>query len=92
MEVWELAHIRAVHLGIPEHRAIQRNLATLENREVVLADGHRPMVPDVGLVDVRFRNRRCFNGAMVLGNEVLPGPSRSTTGIWCCDRSSRASM
>jgi hypothetical protein len=25
----------------------------------------------VGPVEVRFRNRRCFTGAMVLGNEVL---------------------
>jgi hypothetical protein len=24
-------------------------------------------------VEVRFRNRRCFTGAMVLGNEVLLG-------------------
>jgi len=27
----------------------------------------------VGPVEVRFSNRRCFTGAMVLGNEVLLG-------------------
>jgi hypothetical protein len=27
----------------------------------------------MGPVEVRFRNRRCFTGAMVLGNEVLLG-------------------
>jgi hypothetical protein len=27
----------------------------------------------VGPVEVRYRNRRCFIGAMVLGNEVLLG-------------------
>jgi hypothetical protein len=40
---------------------------------VVLADGHRRTVPYVGPVEVRFRNRRCFTGAMVHGNEVLLG-------------------
>jgi hypothetical protein len=27
----------------------------------------------VGPVEVRFRNRRCFTGAMVMGDEVLLG-------------------
>jgi hypothetical protein len=40
---------------------------------VVLADGHRRTVPYMGPVEVRFRNRRCFTSAMVLGNEVLLG-------------------
>jgi hypothetical protein len=30
-------------------------------------------VPYVGPVEVRFGNRRCFTGAMVLGSEVLLG-------------------
>jgi clan AA aspartic protease len=71
LEVSALADSGAVHLCIPEHLAIQLNLAELERREVVLADGHRRTVPYVGPVEVRFRNRRCFTGAMVLGNEVL---------------------
>ena len=71
LEVSALADSGAVHLCIPEHLAIQLNLAELERREVVLADGHRRTVPCVGPVEVRFRNRRCFTGAMVLGNEVL---------------------
>jgi hypothetical protein len=41
--------------------------------EVVLADGRRLSVPYVGPVEIRFRNRRCFTGAMVLGDEVLIG-------------------
>jgi hypothetical protein len=49
------------------------DLAPLERREVVLVDGHRRSVPYVGPVEVRFRNRRCFTGAMVLGQEVLLG-------------------
>jgi hypothetical protein len=62
LEVSALVDTRAVHLCIPEHLAIQLSLSELERREVVLADGH-----------LRFRNRRCFTGAMVLGNEVLLG-------------------
>jgi clan AA aspartic protease len=73
VEVSALADTGAVHLCIPEHLAIQLSLVELERREVVLADGHRRTVPYVGPVEVRFRNRRCFTGAMVLGNEVLLG-------------------
>ena len=73
LEVSALADTGAVHLCIPEHLAIQLSLAELERREVVLADGRRRTVPYVGPVEVRFGNRRCFTGAMVLGNEVLLG-------------------
>ena len=73
VEVSALADTGAVHLCIPEHLAIQLNLAELERREVVLADGRRCTVPYVGPVELRFKNRRCFTGAMVLGNEVLLG-------------------
>ncbi|MEI6030885.1 MAG: clan AA aspartic protease [Synechococcaceae cyanobacterium ELA739] len=73
VEVSALADTGAVHLCIPEHLAIQLSLAELERREVVLADGHRRSVPYVGPVEVRFKNRRCFTGAMVLGHEVLLG-------------------
>ena len=73
LEVSALADTGAVHLCIPEHVALQLQLQELEKREVVLADGHRRTVPYMGPVEVRFRNRPCFTGAMVLGNEVLLG-------------------
>ena len=73
LPVSALADSGAVHLCIPEHLAIQLQLAELERREVVLADGRRQTVPYMGPVEVRFRNRRCFTGAMVLGTEVLLG-------------------
>ena len=63
----------AVHLCLPSHLVIQLELVELERREVVLADGRRLSVPYVGPVEIRFRNRRCFTGAMVLGDEVLIG-------------------
>ena len=73
LEVSALADTGAVHLCIPEHIALQLQLREWEKREVVLADGHRRSVPYMGPVELRFRNRRCFTGAMVLGNEVLLG-------------------
>jgi len=83
----------AVHLCLPEHVAIQLNLRELEQREVTLANGHRITVPYCGPVEIRFGNRRCFTGAMVLGDEPLVGaipmedmdlvviPSRQTVGV-----------
>ncbi|MBU0501560.1 MAG: clan AA aspartic protease [Gammaproteobacteria bacterium] len=63
----------AVHLCLPEHIAIQLDLKELEQREVTLANGHRIKVPYCGPVEVRFKNRRCFTGAIVMGDEPLLG-------------------
>lgn len=73
MKVNALADTGALHLCIPEHVAIQLDLKEQEKREVTLADGTKKMVSYVGPVDVRFENRRCFVGAMILGDEVLLG-------------------
>ncbi|MFM7313557.1 MAG: clan AA aspartic protease [Cyanobium sp.] len=73
LPVSALADSGAVHLFIPEHLAIQLQLAELEQREVVLADGRRRSVAYVGPVEIRFRNRRCCTGAMVLGSDVPLG-------------------
>lgn len=63
----------AVHLCLPEHVAIQLNLREVEKREVTLANGHRIRVPYSGPVEIRFKNRRCFTGAMIMGDEPLIG-------------------
>ncbi len=68
-----LADTWALHLCIPQHIALQLKLKQLEEREVTIADGSRHMVPYVGPVKVTFKNRNCFTGAMVLGEEVLLG-------------------
>lgn len=73
VEASALADTGAVHLCIPEHVAIQLGLRELEQREVSLADGSKRLVPYVGPVEVRFANRRCFVGAMIMGDEVLLG-------------------
>jgi len=63
----------ALHLCIPEHVAIQLELKELEKREVTLADGNKHLYPYVGPIEIKFDNRHCFVGAMVLGNETLLG-------------------
>jgi len=62
-----------LHLCIPEHIAIQLELEELYKREVTKADGDRHLCPYVDPIEVKFENRGCFTGALVLGNEVLLG-------------------
>lgn len=73
LPVQALADTGAMFLCIPRHVAIQLGLHAHEQREVTLADGSRATVDYVGPVEVRFASRRCFVGAMVLGDEVLLG-------------------
>lgn len=68
-----LADTGAAHLRLPEHIAIQLNLRELEKREVTLANGQKITVPYAGPVEVTFKNRRCFTGAMIMGDEPLLG-------------------
>jgi clan AA aspartic protease len=60
-------------LCIPEHIALQLKLETESLREISVADGRKKQVPYVGPIRVRFENRFCFVGALVLGDEVLLG-------------------
>ena len=73
LKVSALVDTGAITLCIPEHVAIQLHLAELERREVATADGRHVPVPYVGPVQVRFENRSCFTGALVLGDSVLLG-------------------
>lgn len=60
-------------LCIPEHIAFQLKLKTLEEREVVIADGSKKICDYVGPIKVNFENRQCYVGALVLGNTTLLG-------------------
>jgi clan AA aspartic protease len=73
MTVNALVDTGALHLCLPKHVALQLGLRELEQREVTLANGDRALVPYMGPVEVRFANRRCFTGAVVLGDEALLG-------------------
>ena len=73
VETLALADSGAVFLCIPEHICLQLKLETLEHREVTLANGSKMTTPYVGPIEVRFKNRRGFFGAIVLGDQVLLG-------------------
>jgi clan AA aspartic protease len=73
LEVEALVDSGAVHLCIPEHLQIQLRPEEIDQKEVVLADGSRQLAPYVGPVEVRFKNRVGFAGALVLGDQVLLG-------------------
>jgi clan AA aspartic protease len=73
MVVSSLVDSGAYWLCIPEHVQLQLQLDELEKREVTLADGRKQIVPYVGPVQIRFENRMCFTGALVLGTQVLLG-------------------
>jgi clan AA aspartic protease len=63
----------AVHLCIPEHVRIQLELDEIDKKEVILADGSRKLVPYVGPIEIRFKDRVGFAGALVMGDQVLLG-------------------
>jgi clan AA aspartic protease len=73
VEVEALADSGAVHLCIPPHIQLQLGLEEIERKEVTVADGRKQLVAYVGPVELRFKNRVGFAGALVLGDEVLLG-------------------
>jgi len=68
-----LADTSALHLCIPDDVRIQLQLEAIDSKEVTLADGSKRLVPYVGPIEVRFKNRVGFGGALVLGDQVLVG-------------------
>jgi clan AA aspartic protease len=73
IEVEALVDSGAVHLCIPEHVRIQLRLDEIATKEATFADGRRALVPYVGPVQVQFKNRVGFAGALVMGDQVLLG-------------------
>ena len=72
-EVEALADTGSIHLCIPEHIRIQLDLKEIEKKEATLADGRKTLVPYVGPLELRFKNRTGFAGALVMGDQVLLG-------------------
>ncbi|MCZ4343585.1 clan AA aspartic protease [Sphingomonadaceae bacterium G21617-S1] len=93
MTVHTLVDSGALHLCIPQHVATQLRLPVLDRREVTVANGETQTVDYVGPVRVRFANRQCLVGALVLGDQALLGaipmedmdlvisPSRRTVAV-----------
>ena len=73
IEVSALADTGSVFLIIPEHVRLQLALDEQGKKEITLADGSRKMVPYVGPIETRFKNRIAYVGAIVMGDEVLLG-------------------
>ena len=73
IEADALADSGSVHLCIPEHIQIQLELEETDKKEVTLADGTKKLVPYVGPIELRFKNRVGFAGASVMGDQVLIG-------------------
>ena len=73
VEVDALADSAAVHLCIPPHVQIQLELDEIGKKEVTLADGSKKIVPYVGPIELRFKNRVGFAGALVMGDQTLLG-------------------
>ena len=73
VEIDALADTDAVHLCIPPHIQIQLRLEEIDAKEVTLADGSRKLVPYLGPIELRYRNRIGFAGALVMGDMPLLG-------------------
>ena len=73
VEIDALADTGALHLCIPQHIQIQLQLEETDTKEVTLADGSRRLVPYVGPIELRYKNRVGFSGALVMGETPLLG-------------------
>ena len=73
VEIDALADTGAVHMCIPSHVQIQLELEEIDKKEVTLADGSRKLVPYVGPIELRYKNRVGFAGALVMGDQPLLG-------------------
>ena len=73
VEVEALADTGSVYLVIPEIVAERLQLETSDRFEVVVADGRTREVPYVGPIEIRFKNRVGYSGALIRGDQVLMG-------------------
>ena len=73
LEISALADTGSLYLCIPESVQVQLQLEATSQKTVTTADGKRTICPYVGPIRIRFENRECYAGAVVLGDEVLLG-------------------
>jgi clan AA aspartic protease len=73
LAIQALVDTGAMTICIPEHVAVQLDLEEIEKREVTTADQRSHLIPYVGPIQIRFQNRTCFTGALVIGESVLLG-------------------
>ena len=68
-----LADTGAVHLCIPPHLQIQLKLEEIDKKEVTLEAGSQQLVSYVGPIELCYKNRVDFSGALVVGDQTLLG-------------------
>ena len=74
VEVEALADTGATFLCVPADIATTLRLEPVADRkEAVFADGRRQSVPYVGPLEIRFKGRVAYGGALVMGERVLLG-------------------
>ena len=73
MDVKCLVDAGSTFLVLPQRIATQLGLKVAMEKEATIADGSSRMVPYAGPVQINFKNRICFVGALIMGDEVLLG-------------------
>jgi clan AA aspartic protease len=73
VEVAALADSGAVHLCITEQVRERLDLAVHSHKQATLADGSQRLVPYVGPIELHYKGRTGFAGALVMGDQVLFG-------------------
>jgi len=73
LEADALVDSATLHVCLPQAICDQLRLEKLAQREVLLADGSKKLVPYVGPLEIRFKNRAGFVGAVVMGDAVVMG-------------------
>lgn len=73
LEVEALVDSESLHLCIPSHLQMQLKLEEIDQKEVTLAASTKKRLPYVGPVEIRFKNRVGFVGALVMGDQPLVG-------------------
>jgi clan AA aspartic protease len=73
LQVNALADTGTMHMCIPQRVCDRLRLEKLTDKEVTLADGSTKLVAYVGPIEIRFKNRAGFGGALVMGDQVLLG-------------------
>ena len=73
MVVKALVDTGTMTICVPEHSVVQLQLDEVKKREVTAADQKSHVVPYVGPIQIRFENRTCLTGDLVIGDSVLMG-------------------
>jgi clan AA aspartic protease len=73
LQINALADTGTLHLCIPQDVCDRLRLEKLTDKEVTLADGSTKLVAYVGPIEIRFKNRAGYGGALVMGDQVLLG-------------------